>query len=90
VEGIALARCDFDLALGIPTNQKLGGLFVKVVLGTYYGTGNGLVFDVLATQGMMIQIAGLFELLFSSILKIDFDHILCTYFIEGLYDYFTI
>jgi hypothetical protein len=39
-----------------------------------------LVFDVLVTQGMMMQIAGLFELLFSSIHKIDFDHILCTYF----------
>jgi hypothetical protein len=42
VEGIALARCGFDLALAIPTNQKLGGLFVKVVLGTYHGNGNGL------------------------------------------------
>jgi len=49
-----------------------------------------LVFDVLGTQGMMMQMSGLFELLFSSIHKIDFDHVLCKYFYEGLYDYFTI
>lgn len=49
-----------------------------------------LVSDVLVTQRMMMQMAGLFELLFSSIQKIDFDHVLCTYFYDGLYDCFTI